>query len=507
MIEPRSCRALAHGCEGLQVTGPDPLIRGLSADSRQVAEGTLFAALPGVHTSGNHFVQQALEAGAVAILHDGRLALPDGVTQLCHPQPRQALAWLAAAFYGHPARRMTMIAITGTNGKTSTAAMIEAILNRRPEQRGVGVIGTTGIRHPGGQQPNPMTTPDPVALQGHLRAMADQGCDAVVMEVSSHALDQFRTAGIPWRVAVFTHLTRDHLDYHGSEQAYFDSKAALFLRDAPATAVIGIDEPWGALLAERCAGRMPLATFRMGCETPPLAQPPTPVAWQPFCAEAIELSWLFSRFRLRRVGATLDISLPCAGRFQIANAMAAAATGWQLGLADPIIVEGLRHFQPAPGRMQLVQSGQPFAVVVDYAHTPDALQRVLQTARTVTKGRIITVFGCGGERDTGKRTLMGQVAARLAEHTIVTDDNPRSEAPRAIRQAILEGCRQETGRHEEVADRDQAIGRALALATPEDAVIIAGKGHETVQITADGPQPFDDVQTARNHLARMGYSL
>ncbi len=483
--------------------GPDRLITGLTADSRQVAPGFLFAALSGGRTSGGHFVPAAVAAGAVAVLHDGRLTLPSGVISLSHPEPRAALARLAAAFQGHPARQMTLIAITGTNGKTSTAAMLEAILSRHPGER-VGVIGTTGIRHPGHSVANPLTTPDPVALHTHLRAMADNRCTSVVMEVSSHALDQYRTVGIDWRVAVFTHLTRDHLDYHGSEQAYFDSKAALFLRDKPAAAVIGIEEPWGQRLADRCLGIMPVFTFRMACPEGDDASL-SPSASPSFCAEAVELSWQASCFRLRTPDGLLALSLPGAGRFNVANAMAAAAVGWQLGIPGAVIADGLRQFRPAPGRMETIQAGQPFAVVVDYAHTPDALERVLCSTRALTTGRIITVFGCGGERDTGKRFLMGQIAARLGELTLVTDDNPRSEDPQAIRRAILSGCQAESGQVTEIPDRAQAIAHALASAAPGDAVLIAGKGHETVQMTAEGSQPFDDRQIARVHLAAMGF--
>ncbi|MEO5353982.1 MAG: UDP-N-acetylmuramoyl-L-alanyl-D-glutamate--2,6-diaminopimelate ligase [Magnetococcus sp. XQGC-1] len=504
-----SCRTLAAGCDGLVVHGPDSMITGISADSRHIAPGFLFAALPvlrteGAHTAGEHFVPAALAAGAVAILHDGRLtSLPDHITQLIHPEPRYALAMLTAAFYGHPSRQMTMLAITGTNGKTSTAAMIEAILSHLPGQR-VGVIGTTGVRHPGFSLPSPLTTPDPVALHTHLRAMADNRCTAVVMEVSSHALDQHRATGIAWQVAIFTHLTRDHLDYHGTEEHYFASKAALFLRDAPASAVIGVDDAWGQELARRCAERMPMYTFRMHCPGMGTTTQ-APSGLFSFCPDAIELSWQGSRFLLRTPDGPLEIFLPGPGRFNVANAMAAAAACWQLGIPGEEIAAGLRQFSPAPGRMESIQAGQPFAVVVDYAHTPDALARLLHSTRALTKGRIITVFGCGGDRDAGKRPLMGAVAARLGELTIVTDDNPRSEPPSAIRQAVLTGCREESGQAEEVADRAQAIAYALSLAQPGDAVVIAGKGHETVQITAAGTHPFDDRQVARESLARMGF--
>ena len=518
----QSCRVLAASCAHVTLSGPDQTVTGLTADSRQVRPGFIFAALPGSRTSGNLFVQDALKAGATVILHDGTLSLPENVTQLQHDQPRYALALMSAAFHGHPARAMTMIAITGTNGKTSTTAMIEAILSMEQtdsnQKQRVGVIGTTGIRYPNIlgttetiHDSRPLTTPDPVTLHHHLRVMADNRCSVVVMEVSSHALDQQRTAGIPWRVAVFTNLTRDHLDYHGSQQAYFDSKASLFLPNepnepnepqqkieypCPQIAVIGTDDPWGKKLAQSCTLNMPVWTFGMDSLE----------ADTHFRASDIVLSWQESRFRLITPEETVDICLPSAGHFNVANALAAAATCWQLGVRGAAIARGLRCFHAVPGRMESIRRGQSFAVVVDYAHTPDALKRLLYNARLLTKqGRIITLFGCGGDRDTGKRAIMGQLAARLGEYSIITDDNPRSEDPAAIRQAILHGCRQESGHAMEIPDRALAIAQALELATPGDAVLIVGKGHETVQITASGTHPFDDAQTAHDHLTRMGF--
>ncbi|MBF0096544.1 MAG: UDP-N-acetylmuramoyl-L-alanyl-D-glutamate--2,6-diaminopimelate ligase [Magnetococcales bacterium] len=500
MLISQSCYTLAATCDGVRWLGPDAHINGLCADSRQIRPGALFAALSGSHTSGSRFVEQALAAGAVAVLHDGSLSLPDSLCQIIHPEPRVALALLAAAFYGQPSRTMTMLAITGTNGKTSTAAMIEAILKQQePYRERVGVIGTTGIRGPGIDQPNPLTTPDPVALQASLQQLQNAGCRAVVMEVSSHALEQRRTAGIFWQVALFTHLTRDHLDYHGTEAAYFASKAALFTRDQPARAVIGIDDPWGVALAEQCHAKMPMVTFQHSC--PPASANPTPH----FCASQVQLSWQASRFQLHGPDGQIAITLPSPGRFNVANAVAAAATCWQLGIPLAAIQSGLANFQPAPGRMQTIQAGQPFAVLIDYAHTPDALERLLLSTRHLTAGRMIVLFGCGGDRDRGKRPLMGAIAARLADHLLITDDNPRSEDPSAIRQEVLAGCRSTNKPTEEIADREQAIRHALTLAQPGDALLLVGKGHERVQITANGSFPFDDAEIARLCLAEKGY--
>jgi UDP-N-acetylmuramoyl-L-alanyl-D-glutamate--2,6-diaminopimelate ligase len=412
-----------------------------------------------------------------------------------------ALALLASAFYGQPSHTMTMLAITGTNGKTSTAAMIEAILKQHePYRERVGVIGTTGIRGPGIDQPNPLTTPDPIALQASLQQLQHAGCRAVVMEVSSHALEQRRTAGIFWQVAIFTHLTRDHLDYHGTEEAYFASKAALFTRDQPARAVVGIDDAWGLALAAQCQNHLPLTTFQQACPTS--AAQPAPH----FCAAQVQLSWQESRFLLHSPDGQIDITLPSPGRFNVANAVAAAAACWQLGISLPSIQNGLAHFQPAPGRMQTIQAGQPFAVLIDYAHTPDALERLLLSTRRLTAGKMILLFGCGGDRDRGKRPLMGAIAARLADHLLITDDNPRSEDPNTIRQEVLAGCHGTQRQTEEIADRAQAIRQALTLAKPDDAVLLVGKGHERVQITAAGSFPFDDAQMARQVLAELGYT-
>ncbi|WP_153188645.1 UDP-N-acetylmuramoyl-L-alanyl-D-glutamate--2,6-diaminopimelate ligase, partial [Candidatus Magnetaquicoccus inordinatus] len=494
-----SCHTLAAACPGVSWHGAERIINGLSADSRQVQPGYLFAALSGSSTSGAHFVEQALAAGALAILHDGSLQLPEQVSQLIHPQPRVALALLASAFYGHPSRNMTMVAITGTNGKTSTAAMLEAILQEQESYRGkVGVIGTTGIRGPGINLPNPLTTPDPIALQATLQRLAAAQCRVVVMEVSSHALEQRRTAGIHWQVAIFTHLTRDHLDYHQTEQAYFASKAALFERDQPAHAVIGIEDHWGVTLAERCQEQMPLATFQLECPGEPAA--PFPKSAH-FCASDIQLSWQESRFCLHSPAGQTAIFLPSPGRFNVANAIAAAAASWHLGISLPDIAQGLAHFRPAPGRMQTIQAGQPFAVLVDYAHTPDALERLLHSTRSLTSGRIILLFGCGGNRDRGKRPMMGEIAARLADIVLITDDNPRSEDPTTIRQEVRSGCLGSAAQIIDIADRQQAIHTALAMASPGDALLLVGKGHETVQITAEGNHPFDDGAIARHHLA------
>ncbi len=496
--------SLTAACPGTKYQGMNYRIAGIHADSRAIGPGFIFAALQGLQNDGRRFIPQALSAGAVAILYDGQplpetiaKSIPAHITHLHHADPRLALAHLAAAFYGHPGRQIKTIAITGTNGKTTVAAMIESILNAHGQR--VGVVGTTGIRHPGVLKPNPLTTPDPVAFQSCLREMSDNRCDAVVVEVSSHALDQQRTSGTPWQVALFTNLSRDHLDYHTTENTYFEAKARLFLEQKPKIAVINGADPWGQKLANLCQNQHP------GWHQPPVTRfgEGTNQAKMDFSAQGIALSWQQTRFDLNTPGETIPIALPAAGRFNVENALAAAAVCWQLGMREGEIVQGLDRFQPPPGRMETIHAGQPFAVVIDFAHTPDALERLLTSARELTPdGRIITVFGCGGNRDPGKRQPMGQIASRLGDLAIITDDNPRQEEPTQIRHTILRGCLESGGRCLEIPNRKTAITHALDAAYPGDAVLITGKGHEHQQITASGRFPFDDAQIARTYLER-----
>ncbi|MBF0181776.1 MAG: UDP-N-acetylmuramoyl-L-alanyl-D-glutamate--2,6-diaminopimelate ligase [Magnetococcales bacterium] len=478
-----------------RLVGQDREITGLTADSRRVTPGTLFAALSGTRDDGVRHVDQALAAGAVAILHDGGASLGENIPQWIHPEPRLALALAAAAWHGHPARRMRMAAVTGSNGKTTVAAMVEAILR----QAGIpaGVIGTTGIRYPGTEIVTGMTTPDPITLHHALSAMLTGGCRAVVAEVSSHALSQRRCAGIRWDAAAFTNLSRDHLDYHGSMEAYWQAKLRLFCdQPHPGTAIVNLDDPRGRELADACPGLgVPLLGFALEDRT-----------GAAFVALDLDMAWQRNRFRMTTPGRTLEIALGTGGRFNIANALTAAAIGWSLGVGEEGIEEGLRAFRPVKGRLETINAGQPFTVIVDFAHTPDALERLLVTAGEITPhGRRLLLFGCGGERDAGKREMMGRIAGKNANLTILTDDNPRSEDPEGIRQAVLTGLRGTAGACVQIPSRDEAIAHALAQAMPGDVVLIAGKGHETEQITANGSHPFDDAQTARRHLARMGF--
>lgn len=480
---------LIRHCPGVTQQGGEREITALHADSREVGPGSLFVALPGTRVDGAAYIHRAIAAGAVAVLDNGanHWEMP-GVTRLIHPRPSQALAHLAAAWHGFPGREMRLVGVTGTNGKTTTVAMVEAILASHGER--VGVIGTTGMRYPGGGCDSPLTTPDPLTLHRWLREMRGHGCTAAVLEVSSHSLDQHRVDGLTFEVGIFTNLTRDHLDYHREEDAYFAAKARLFLELDTRAAVINVEDPWGHRLAGLC--RQPV--MRYGTH-----------ARVDFSADRFRLSWRESGFRLLAPDLEQLMTLPVAGSFNIQNALAAMAATRLMEVPMATVTQGLARFQSAPGRMETLWQGQPFAVVVDYAHTPDALDKLIRTARALTSGRVIAVIGCGGDRDPGKRPQMGEIAARLADRVIVTDDNPRNEDPAAIRQAVLAGCGAFQAEVVEVAERGLAIAHALSLAQPGDAVLVAGKGHEQVQLLTDGAHPFDDRAVAREALQRMGF--
>ncbi|MBF0415893.1 MAG: UDP-N-acetylmuramoyl-L-alanyl-D-glutamate--2,6-diaminopimelate ligase [Magnetococcales bacterium] len=478
----------------LRLVGSDREISGITSDSRLVRPGYLFAALPGWRTRGTLFVEDALRRGAVAVLDQGEAEIPATLAHLVHTDSPKALSRLASAFHGHPSQAMTMAGITGTNGKTTVAAMVEAILS----QAGVatGVIGTTGIRAPGMTGDTGMTTPSAETLHGILARMRDQGCQAVVMEVSSHALQQQRTEALSWHSAVFTNLSQDHLDYHGDVAHYFAAKARLFLDRPPRYAIINLDDPHGLELAKLADSHSEVLGFTLN--SPPESGRYGVVNSNP--------GWAASDFELQTPQGSQPIHLPVCGRFNVANAVAAAAMASCMGAGLEAIRLGLASFVPQPGRMEPVDMGQPFRVFVDFAHTPDALETLLETvAGMIGDGRICVVFGCGGNRDAGKRPIMGELAGRLAHRVIVTDDNPRMESPEEIRSAILHGVARSGNRAEEIPDRAEAIGHALSQAREGDCVLLVGKGHETVQITDRGMMPFDDRHWARHHLLALGF--
>ncbi len=485
-------RALLAGVEGAVVTGPDDVeVARLALDSRRVQPGDAFFALPGTRDDGARFVPAALAAGAAVVVGPPGTRAP-GATVAEVPDPRLALAAMACRLNGDPSRAMKVVAVTGTNGKTTTTCLLEAIFGAagwRP-----GLAGTTGVRIAGEARPSAFTTPEAPELQALLAEMRDRGVEALAMEASSHALAQKRTFGLASDVAVFTNFTQDHLDYHGTMEAYLDAKLRLFDGrngggGKRATAVVYADDPAAPRVLE-AARRGGLEPFTFGTAGG--------------AARHLRLERVTPRpgrlvIRLAPPGApATEVTLPMLGRFNAWNAAAAWASALALGAAPEAIERALAGFAGVPGRLERVDGGRAFAVVVDYAHTPDALERALAACREHAAGRVLCVFGCGGDRDRGKRPLMGAIAARLADLAWVTNDNPRSEDPAAIAAEIVAGA--PAGRLETVLDRREAIAAALAAARAGDIVLVAGKGHETTQTIGAEVLPFDDRAVARGLL-------
>jgi UDP-N-acetylmuramoyl-L-alanyl-D-glutamate--2,6-diaminopimelate ligase len=441
----------------------DVEIRAIAHDSRQIEAGTLFCCVPGAVHDGHDYADAAARAGAAALLCERRLDVE--VPQVVVPSVRRAMGPLAAAVAGFPSDQLDVVAITGTNGKTTTAELVAAILEA--DGRSCGIIGTlTGAR----------TTPEAPELQATLASLVAEGRQAVAMEVSSHALDAHRVDGTRFRVAVFTNLSQDHLDHHGTMEAYFAAKARLFTAELSDLAVLNRDDVHGRLLADTVA----IDHVTYGLDD----------------VEDLVLAADGSRFRWR--GQTLELALP--GRFNVSNALAAATAATALGVEPEAVARGLRSAGVVAGRFERIDEGQPFLAAVDYAHTPDGLRNLLETARELVDGRVILVFGAGGDRDRSKRGPMGAAAAELADVVVLTTDNPRSEDPAAIMAAVERGMEHPTDLRIE-PDRAAAIASAVDEARPGDAVLVAGKGHEQTQIVAGVVTPFDDRVVLRDALA------
>jgi len=466
-------------------------VRSLAYNSQRVESGAVFFAIQGENSDGHHFVPQALEHGAVAVVSERPAPPALEVPWVQVPKIRRALSDAARAFYGHPERALRLLGITGTNGKTTTAYLIESIL--RAAGLGVGLFGTIEYHVAGKTLPAPNTTPESLDLASCLVDLRDAGDSIAVMEVSSHALAQERVWGFPFTAAIFTNLTRDHLDYHLTMEDYFRAKRRLFEglgTPPPALAVINMDDPWGRRLIESSSSRM--VTFGSGSEAE--------VHPKRFSGDANGL-----KAAVVTPQGPLEIVSPLVGRPNLMNILGAVAATQSLGISAESIQQGVAGLQSVPGRFERVEAGQPFLVVVDYAHTDDALRSVLATAREFARGRVIVVFGCGGDRDRSKRALMGQAAGSLADLVVLTSDNPRSEDPLMIMNDALVGL-QRTGRPYVLeVDRAAAIHRALERARAGDIVVIAGKGHETYQILNDRTIPFDDRRIARQVLEELGY--
>jgi len=494
---------LLAGVDAIAVRGAtDVEIQRLVLDSRRVRPGDAFFALPGVRTDGARYAADAAAAGASAIFGAAGLAVPTG-TFIEVAEPRLALAQAAVRFFGHPSRAMRVVAVTGTNGKTTTTWLMESIAAAAGWRS--GVVGTTGVRVAGESRPSSFTTPEAPELQQLFAEMRDARVECVAFEASSHALAQRRAWGTSCDVCVFTNLTQDHLDYHGTMEAYLDAKLMLFDgrnggRDKPCAAVLDADDPHADTVAA-AAERGEMRVLRFGSAKAVAGRDGVSLGSVSARADGLDLE-------LRRHGLAgggeSRVTLPLLGRFNAWNAAAAYTAACALGLAPETAARGLEHARVVPGRLERIVAGQPFAVAVDYAHTPDALERALAACREHTAGRVWVVFGCGGDRDRGKRPLMGATAARLADRAWVTNDNPRGEEPAAIAAEILAGA--PAGSLAVELDRRAAIAAAFAEARAGDLVLIAGKGHETTQTIGDQVLPFDDRVVAREQLAELGHT-
>jgi len=481
-------RELFGAAAGGMGAADDVEVVALAYDNRQVTPGTVFFCVRGFTRDGHDFAGDAVARGAVALVVDHPLDGFGSVTQVLVEDVRAAMAPAAARLHGDPTATLRTIGITGTNGKTTSAYLVRALLEAAGEP--TGLLGTVTSIIGGEAHAVARTTPEAIDLQAAFAAMREAGDTHCVMEVSSHALALGRADAIHWAAAIFTNLTQDHLDFHPTMDDYFAAKCRLFREGRPAVAVVNVDDPYGARLAAelREAGG-PTRLVTVGIDAPQAD----------LRATDIHSSFAGSAFR----AGDLALRSPLPGRFNVMNVLGAVAVVRALGVDDATIIAALPEAGRVPGRFEPVEEGQDFAVLVDYAHTPDSLENVLRAARPLAAGRLLCVFGCGGDRDRGKRPQMGAISARLADHTIVTSDNPRSEDPAAIVDEILAGIadRGPEGHVEAIVDRHAAIERAVALAEPGDVVVIAGKGHEQGQEFEDGRKlPFDDVGVAREAL-------
>jgi UDP-N-acetylmuramoyl-L-alanyl-D-glutamate--2,6-diaminopimelate ligase len=464
---------------------PEISIEGIECDSRGVKKGFLFFAIPGVKLDGSAFVTEALSKGAAAVVAARPVECPAGIPSLIVPEPRAALARIAASFYGRPSERMRAVGITGTNGKTTISYLLEHIFSRQGQS--TGVFGTVSTRFAGREIPAGETTPGPLKIQPLLAEMAAAGVKFAVMEVSSHALDQHRVDGIRFETAIFTNLTRDHLDYHKTFENYFEAKSKLFTGLAPSqVAVINIDDEWGRKLVPMTRAKVFAYGIDSRCD---------------FRAENIEWHVDSTRFILTHGKEKLAVESPLVGRHNVYNVLAALAAASALGLDLKKASAGLKGFAGVPGRLERVPCEQGFLVFVDYAHTPDGLENVLGALKPYAKKKLISVFGCGGERDKAKRPQMGRIAAQYSDKVIITSDNPRSEDPKVIAAEIRAGVPEDFKGCEIMIDRHKAIRHALMQAKPGDIVLLAGKGHETTQVTREGVFQFSDRLEAEKVLS------
>ncbi len=467
-------------------------IKGIAYDSRQIQPGYLFVCIEGYKTDGHKYINEAIKSGAVAIVGQRKVEAMQQASWIVVENSRRTLALTGAEFFGHPSDYLTMIGVTGTNGKTTITHLIESILKANGAK--VGLIGT--INNKIGDQVLPVknTTPESLDLQKLLREMVTSKCTHVVMEVSSHALDLERVAGVEYDVAVFTNITQDHLDFHETMENYLQAKAKLFSslglgarKKAEKFAIINLDDPKGKEVVRVSKGTTITYSIKEESQTK---------------ARNIDIGLRGVRFAADTSQGEINLDLNMTGMFSVYNALAAVAVGLSQNIDANLIKKALEAIKGVAGRFETVDYGQDFAVIVDYAHTPDSLENVLKTAKEVTKGKLITVFGCGGDRDKTKRPIMGEVAAKLSDYSVITSDNPRSEEPAEIIDQIEVGVKTIIGedKYTKIIDRRKGIEYAIKAAEKGDIVLIAGKGHETYQIVGDQILDFDDKKVAEEAL-------
>jgi UDP-N-acetylmuramoyl-L-alanyl-D-glutamate--2,6-diaminopimelate ligase len=475
---------LLSGLKDVDLKGPgETEIKGLSYDSRETAPGDLFFAVQGTHCDGSQYIAEAVERGALAVLADKRQSPSLGVPVALVKDVRYAKAHVASVFYRHPSKRLDCVGITGTNGKTTVSYMLKSILEQ--DGRPTGLIGT--IDHHIGQRtvPSRNTTPDPVELQRFLAEMVDENLNAAVMEVSSHALVQARVGALAFRVGIFTNLSQEHLDYHITMEEYERAKSLLFASLGPdATAVINWDDPAAATMRDACSCPVLRYGFSSGVD---------------ISAELRRLDIDGFSMILKTPVGDVDVTSRLPGRFNVMNALAASAAAVALDVPLAAIKSGFEVQRSIRGRMETIDCGQDFRVIVDYAHTHDALANLLTSLNPLTAGKLIAVFGCGGDRDRGKRPEMAKAASSLADHTVITSDNPRTEDPDAIIRDTVKGV-VEGASYSIEPDRKKAIEAGLAMASGGDIVVIAGKGHENYQILKEGTIEFDDRRVTEEIL-------
>jgi UDP-N-acetylmuramoyl-L-alanyl-D-glutamate--2,6-diaminopimelate ligase len=496
-VSPRSVklRDLLQSTEAIVPESAQELeIRQVACDSRKVHPRALFFALHGAKADGNEFIRDAVSRGAAAIASEesAPAAIPSSVAWIQVREARKALAVAAANFFGHPAEALQLVAVTGTNGKTTTTSLIDAIVKASGAK--TGLFGTIAYHTPLGEYPAPNTTPESVDLQGFLAEIRDAGGKFGVLEASSHSLAMDRLWGCHFAAAVFTNLTREHMDYHKTFDDYFAAKKKLFDgtgAGAPEVAVVNTDDEYG----KRLAG-LAKKTVTYGLEN-----------GADITTKKFQLTFNGLAFAAQTPNGKVQVASPLVGRINVYNILAAIGAAQALGLSNEVIEAGIRNLESVSGRFQRIDLGQPYFVVVDYAHTDDALENLIRTARELNpKGRIITLFGCGGGKDRTKRPVMGEVTGRLSDLTILSSDNPRTEDPLKIISDIIVGLQKTPGKYLIEPDREKAIGVAMDEARPGDIILLVGKGHENYQILADRTLEFDDRDMARRALRERGYT-